>query len=78
MICGDIGHTNEDHKDGCHHCEENHPAEECPTGQVTCFLCEGTTHYLAQCHIYPKVQEVTKQQKEALREVLETYDEGRC
>jgi hypothetical protein len=38
---------------------------------VTCFLCEGTTQYLAQCHFYPKVQEITQQQKEALRESLE-------
>ena len=56
-ICGEIGHTQEEHKDGCPHCEENHPTEECPTGQVTCFLCEGTTHYPTQCHIYPTVQQ---------------------
>ncbi|KAE8789007.1 hypothetical protein D1007_36868 [Hordeum vulgare] len=33
-ICGEIGHTQEEHKDGCTHCEENHPAEECPSSQV--------------------------------------------
>ena len=69
-ICGEIGHTQEEHKDGCTHCEENHPAEECPSSQVTCFLCEGTTHYPAQCHIYPKVQRVVKQQKDAVKETL--------
>ena len=69
-ICGEIGHTHEEHKDGCPHCEGNHQAEECPTMKVTCFLCEGTTHYPAQCHIYPKVQEITKQQKEAVKEDL--------
>ncbi|KAE8772613.1 hypothetical protein D1007_55380 [Hordeum vulgare] len=69
-ICGEIGHTQEEHKDGCTHCEENHPAEECPSSQVTCFLCEGTTHYPAQCHIYPKVQQVVKQQKDAMKETL--------
>ncbi|KAE8788578.1 hypothetical protein D1007_37330 [Hordeum vulgare] len=69
-ICGEIGHTQEEHKDGCTHCEENHPAEECPSSQVTCFLCEGTTHYPAQCHIYPKVQQVVKQQKEEVMETL--------
>ncbi|KAE8811950.1 hypothetical protein D1007_11176 [Hordeum vulgare] len=46
------------------------PAEECPSSQVTCFLCEGTTHYPAQCHIYPKVQQVVKQQKDAVKETL--------
>ncbi|KAE8817788.1 hypothetical protein D1007_04558 [Hordeum vulgare] len=69
-ICGEIGHTQEEHKDGCTHCEENHPGEECPSSQVTCFLCEGTTHYPAQCHIYPKVQQVVKQQKDAVKETL--------
>ena len=54
-ICGEIGHTQEEHKDGCPLCEENRPAEGCPTRQVTCFLCEGTDHYQAQCHIYPMV-----------------------
>ncbi|KAE8766624.1 hypothetical protein D1007_62120 [Hordeum vulgare] len=67
-ICGEIGHTQEEHTDGCTHCEENHRAEECPTSEVTCFLCEGTTHYPAQCHIYPKVQQVVKQQKDAMKE----------
>ncbi|KAE8815998.1 hypothetical protein D1007_06539 [Hordeum vulgare] len=70
-ICGEIGHTQEEHKDGCTHYEENHPAEECPSSQVTCFLCEGTTHYPAQCHIYPKVQQVVKQQKDAVKETPE-------
>ncbi|KAE8788380.1 hypothetical protein D1007_37565 [Hordeum vulgare] len=69
-ICGEIGHTQEEHKDGCTHCDENHPAEECPSSQVTCFLCERTTHYPAQCHIYPKVQQVVKQQKDAVTETL--------
>ena len=69
-IWGEIGHTHEEHKDGCPHCEENHPAEECPTRQVTCFLCEGTMHYPAQCHIYPKVQAISNQQKGAMKEAL--------
>ena len=54
-ICGEIGHTHEEHNDGCPHCEGNHQYGECPTMKVTCFLCEGTPHYPAQCHIYPKV-----------------------
>ncbi|KAE8776573.1 hypothetical protein D1007_50755 [Hordeum vulgare] len=69
-ICGEIGHTQEEHKDGCPHCEQNHPAEECPTSQVTCFLCEGTTHYPAHCHIYPKVQQVVKKKKKVMKETL--------
>ncbi|KAE8772607.1 Serine/threonine-protein kinase mph1 [Hordeum vulgare] len=33
-IYGEIGHTEEEHKDGCTHCEENHLAKECPTSQL--------------------------------------------
>uniref|UniRef100_A0A8I6ZAV6 CCHC-type domain-containing protein n=1 Tax=Hordeum vulgare subsp. vulgare TaxID=112509 RepID=A0A8I6ZAV6_HORVV len=69
-MCGEIGHPQEEHNDGCPHCEENHSSEESPTSQVTCFLCEGTTHYPAQCHIYPKVQQVVKQQKAIMKETL--------
>ncbi|KAE8787387.1 hypothetical protein D1007_38705 [Hordeum vulgare] len=32
-ICGEIGHTQEEHKDGYTHCEGNHLAEECPSSQ---------------------------------------------
>ena len=55
-ICGEIGHTHKEHKDECPNCEGSHPVEECPTRHITCFLCEGTTHYPDQCHIYPMVQ----------------------
>ena len=74
-LCGEIGHDYKDHKGECPHCEESHSAEECPTRQVTCFLCEGTTHYPAQCHIYPMVQGTIQQKKEvmkgAIMEILE-------
>ncbi|KAE8789764.1 hypothetical protein D1007_35975 [Hordeum vulgare] len=32
-MCGKIGHAQEEHKDECTHCEENHPAEDCPSSQ---------------------------------------------
>src|SRR4051812_21225731 len=43
-IYGEIGNTNEEHQDECPYCEERHTTKECPTRQVTCFVCEGTTH----------------------------------
>ena len=56
-------------------CEGSHLVEECPTRQITCFLCEGTTHYPAQCHIYPMVQRTIQQKKEVMKgslmEILE-------
>lgn len=46
-LCGEIGHNHNKYKDEYPHCEESHPDEECPTRQITCFLCEETTHYPA-------------------------------
>uniref|UniRef100_A0A8I6XLF2 CCHC-type domain-containing protein n=1 Tax=Hordeum vulgare subsp. vulgare TaxID=112509 RepID=A0A8I6XLF2_HORVV len=69
-IYGELGHTQEEHNDRRPHCEENHSSGECPTSQVTCFLFERTTHYPAQCYIYPKVQQVVKQQKAIMKETL--------
>ena len=36
--CGEIGHNHKEHKDECPHCEESHPAEECPTKADYLFL----------------------------------------
>ena len=50
--------------------KESHPEEECPTRQVTCFMCEGTTHYPARCRIYPMIQRTIQQKKEAMKGAL--------
>ena len=50
--------------------EESHPVEECPTRQITCSLSEGTTHYPAQCRIYPIVQRTIQQKKQAMKGAL--------
>ncbi|KAE8769653.1 hypothetical protein D1007_58732 [Hordeum vulgare] len=34
------------------------------------YFTQGTTHYPAHCHIYHKVQQVVKQQKDAVKETL--------
>ena len=62
-ICGE-GHLTEEHNDQCPNCEGNHPAEECPTINVTCFLCEGTDHCPVQCKIFLEVQRKVQQSKE--------------
>src|SRR4051812_41905979 len=66
MVCGEIGHTSKEHRDQCPYCEESHPSEECPTSQVTCFLCEGTNHNPSQCHLYPIVQQVNEQVRDGM------------
>src|SRR3954468_13786173 len=56
-ICGDKDHTSKEHRDQCPNCEEEHPVGQCPTSQVTCFLCEGNSHVPIQCPIYSLVQQ---------------------
>src|SRR3954469_11599933 len=56
-ICGDMDHTSKEHEYQCPNCEEKHPSKQCPTSQVTCFLCEGNNHVPIQCPIYPIVQQ---------------------
>ena len=69
-LYGKIGHNHKGHKDECPNCVESHLADECSTRQITCFLCEGTTHYPAQCHIYPMVHRTIQQKKEAMKGAL--------
>ena len=57
-ICGDMDHTSKEHEDQCPNCEEKHPTKQCPTFQVTCFICEGNDHVPIQCPIYPIVQQM--------------------
>src|SRR3954463_5509066 len=56
-ICGDMDHTYKEHEDQCPNCEEKRPTKQCPTSQVTCFLCEGNNHVPIQCPIYSIVQQ---------------------
>ena len=37
---------------------------------MTCFLCEGTTHYPTQLHIYPMGQRTIQQKKVAMKGAL--------
>src|SRR3954466_15709963 len=56
-ICGDKDHISKEHEDQCPNCEEKHPANQCPTTQATCYLCEGNKHVPIQCPIYSIVQQ---------------------
>ena len=76
-ICGEVGHISKDHQDQCPYCDANHPADECPTSQVTCFLCEGINHVPAQCHLYSVVQQVNQQVKERMYQTLKKTSEER-
>lgn len=69
-LCGDMGHTHEEHQDKCPYCEGSHPGGDCPLTKITCFLCEGTDHLPTQCEIYPKVELAIQQQEETLKEAL--------
>ena len=75
-ICGETGYSYEGHQDGCPYCEEIHSGEECPTAQVTCFTCEGTDHYPAQCQFFIVTQQVVQHQKEGKKKVIQELKEA--
>ena len=75
-ICGDVGHSYEGHQDGCPYCEEIHWGEECPTAQVTCFVCEGNNHYPAQCQFFIMTQQVIQQQKEGMKRIIQEFKDA--
>ena len=75
-ICGEVGHSYEGHQDGCPYCEEIHSGEECPTAQVTCFVCEGNNHYPAQCQFFIMTQQVSQHQKEGMKKIIQELKEA--
>jgi Zinc knuckle len=62
--CGEIGHTSKECYERCPHCDASHPNEECPTTQISCYLCEGTDHVPVQCHLYLLVQRMNQRAKD--------------
>jgi hypothetical protein len=53
--CGEVGHASKDCHEECPYCVLSHSIGKCPMTQVTCFLCEGTNHILAECKFYSTV-----------------------
>jgi hypothetical protein len=52
-ICGEIGHTSKECHEQCPYYDTNHPIEEYPMAEVTCFLCDGINHVPTKCNLYP-------------------------
>jgi hypothetical protein len=75
--CGEIGHASNDYHGECPYCDVSHPVEECPMSQVTCFLCEGTTHIPAECKFYSTVQLINQQAKDRMSQPPERTPEDR-
>jgi hypothetical protein len=67
--CGEIGHASKDCHEECPYYVLSHPIGECPMTQVTCFLCEGTNHILAECKFYSTVQRMNQQAKDRMRQL---------
>ena len=51
-ICGEIGHLSKECHDEWPHSDASYLDKGYTITQVTCFLCEGTTHIPAQCQLY--------------------------
>src|SRR3954470_808906 len=72
-ICGDKDHTSKEHGDQCPNCEEKHPANQCPTSQATCYLCEGNNHVPIQCPIYSIVEQ---RKQGGVQQMIANHQEG--
>ena len=62
-LCGEIGHNHKEHKDECPNCEGSHPAEECPTRQITCFCVKGLPTTLLSVTFTPWYKEPSSRRK---------------
>jgi hypothetical protein len=69
-LCGDIGHISKECEEQCHSCGRDHCNEECRLSRVTCLLCEGTNHVLAECNLNAMVDKVNQQIKQKLHQSL--------
>jgi hypothetical protein len=76
-ICGEIGHTSKEFHEQCPYYDMNHPTEECPMAQVTCFLCDGINHVPTECKLYPLVQQMNQEAKDRLCQLLGNTHEDR-
>ena len=56
-ICGEIGHTSKECHERCPNCDTSHPNEECPTTQISCFLCEESIMFLLNVIFTPRCSE---------------------
>jgi hypothetical protein len=75
--CGEIGHMYKDCHEECPYYVMSHPIGECPMGQVTCFLCEGTDHVPIECKFYSTVQRMNQQAKDRMSQLLrKTPEDG--
>jgi hypothetical protein len=58
--CGEEGHQAGQCPGNCPNCEVNHPPRECPTSNITCYMCESSTHVPADCAMNHLVSDISK------------------
>jgi hypothetical protein len=58
--CGEEGHQANQCTDNCPNCIDKHPTREYPSSNITCFLCESSTHVPANCHMNHLVSSISK------------------
>ena len=65
--CGEEGHYSNQCTTDCPNCDKDHLPGDCPTAQVTCFLCEGNDHYPKECSMNLLIANSLKMQRLVLR-----------
>jgi hypothetical protein len=58
--CGEEGHQVSQCPRNYPYCEDNHPPRECPSSNITCYMCESSTHVPADCAMNHLVSDISK------------------
>ena len=75
--CGEEGHQSSYCPNNCPSCEGGHPPGNCPTSNITCYLCESTEHVPAKCPMNLVVTAFSKIQKGSFQQAFRnSQDQG--
>jgi hypothetical protein len=61
--CGEEGHQSSQCTGNYPNCDIKHPTGECPSSNITCFLCESSTHVTTNCSMNHLVTAISKIKK---------------
>jgi hypothetical protein len=76
--CGEEGHQSSQCTSNCPNCNIKHPTGECPSSDITCFLCEISTHVPANCsmnHLVIAISKIKQKQFQLAAQVVKTSKE---
>jgi hypothetical protein len=76
--CGEEGHQASQCTGNCPNYDIKHPTGECPSSDMTCFLCESSTHGPANCsmnHLVTAISKIKQNSFQPAAQVVKTSKE---